>query len=138
MAEALDSPDLYPTTRKQINAQYTVGEKWTWILVGKEPITDSAGKRRLEGNYGVLYNIDVKVHNPGENSREVEVAFEAGAGPASGVFTIGSRYVEVVSTFPREEKALARFMMRPNETRSISIQTVPLGGSAYPAALIFR
>jgi hypothetical protein len=137
-AESTDSADLYPTTLKQINAQYTVGEKWTWIAVGKEPVTDSAGKRRLEGNYGVLYNIDLKVHNPAANARQVEVAFEAGAGPASGVFTIGNQYVEIASIHPREERQLARFTMRPNETRMITIQTVPLGGSAYPAALIVR
>ena len=138
LAEAKDSPDLYATTAKQVNAEYTVGDRWTWIPVGKEPVTDSAGTRRLEGNYGVIYSIDVKVHNPGEKKRQVEVAFEAGAGQASGVFSIGDRYVEVANIFPREERALARFTMNPNETRSISIQTVPLGGSAYPAALIFR
>jgi len=66
------------------------------------------------------------------------VLFEAGAGPASGVFHIGNQYVEVPSIYPREEKSLARFTMGPNETRNISIQTVPLGGSAYPAALIVR
>ncbi len=138
MAESADSPDLYATTAKQITAEYTVGNKWTWIPVGKEPVTDSAGTRRLEGNYGVIYNIDVTVHNPGEKRRQVEVAFEAGAGQASGVFSIADQYVEVANIFPREEKHLARFTMGPNETRSISIQTVPLGGSAYPATLIFR
>jgi len=138
MAEAQDSPDLYATTVKQIKAEYTVGNKWTWIPVGKEPVTDTAGTRRLEGNYGVIYNIDVTVHNPGDTKRQVEVAFEAGAGQACGVFSIANQYVEVANIFPREEKHLTRFTMGPNETRSISIQTVPLGGSAYPASLIFR
>ena len=138
LAEAPDSPDLFPTTTKQLTAEYTVGQKWTWIPFGKEPITDSAGTRRLEGNYGVLYNIALKVHNPGEIKRQVEVAFEAGAGPASGIFAIADQFVDIASIYPREEKRLARFTLGPNQTRTISIQTVPLGGSAYPASLIVR
>jgi hypothetical protein len=138
IAHAPDSPDLYPTTTKVVKAEYTVGQKWTWIPFGKEPITDSAGKRPLQGNYGVLYNIDLRLHNPGERKRQVELAFEAGAGPASGIFAIADQFIEVPSIYPREEKPLAKFTLGPNQTRTISIQTVPLGGSAYPANLIVR
>jgi len=74
----------------------------------------------------------------GPDDCDVAHTGEAGAGPASGIFAIANKYVEIASIYPREERALATFTLGPNQTRMISIQTVPLGGSAYPAALIIR
>ena len=42
------------------------------------------------------------------------------------------------SLLPTQEKGLARVEVGPNQTRTISIETLPLGGSSYPASLIIR
>lgn len=140
-AERSDSPaslSIYPAPARQVRAEYEIGKPWTWIPLGTEPICAVAGGKELAGNYGVIYRILVMVRNPTVASRSVEVAFEAGAGPAAGVFMVGNRYVEVGNVPPSEERALARFTVGPKSSRSISIATFPLGGSAYPAKLIVR
>lgn len=137
-ADAALSADVFVTPVKQVQAEYVVGKPWAWIQVGKEPITSASGERRLAGNYGVVYQIQVKIQNPTPERRRVQVAFEAGAGLACGVFTVAGRYVEAPNVQAREERPLAHFDLAPNETRTISIETVPLGGSSYPAAFIIR
>jgi len=138
LADSEPSDYVFPGPTKTVHAEYTIGKPWTWIRLGDGPIQGVRGNLRLDGNYGVLYRINVKVHNPTETRRTVEVAFEAGAGPASGLFNIGGRLVDVPSAYPREERSLARFDVEPGAVRTIQIETVPLGGSAYPAALIVR
>jgi len=136
--EAALSPDVFPTPVKQVQARYVVGKPWTWIRVGQEAIPDASGERRLAGNYGVVYQIQVTVQNPTPERRRVQVAFEAGAGLACGVFTIAGRYVEAPNIPRHEERLLAHFDLAPHETRTIAIETLPLGGSSYPAAFIIR
>lgn len=131
------SPWVYPSPTKLVEAEYTVGKPWAFIRVGKHGIPDNQGQQ-LYGNYGVLYDIKVQMANPGPDRKNIDVLFESTAGLVSGIFLIDGRYVKVTHIAPPREVPLARYTLAPNETKTVSIKTVPLAGSAYPATILVK
>lgn len=137
-AEETPSAHVYPSPRKALEARYRVGDAWTFIPVGQRPISGRAGAPRLDGNYGVLYDIDLRLENPTDRERTVNVALSPDAGDASGVFWIGGQFVEAPALSPPMDAVLASFRLAPGESRDVPIRTLPVAGSAYPARLVIR
>jgi hypothetical protein len=137
-AEPPASPHVYPFPIKKIQARYAAGGNWTWVRIGKEPVRGANGTQRLEGNYGVLYRIAVELHNPSAEQKKVEVVFDAGAGPANGVFLVDEKYVDLTGAYSGAERQVVQFDLAPNESRIVTIETMPLGGGFYPASLVIR
>jgi hypothetical protein len=131
------SEHVYPQPRKEVRARYRVGDTWAFIPVGKRPIAARDGSRRLDGNYGVVYDIAVRVENPTDRERTIQVAFSADAGPARGVFWIEDRLVEAPE-LGATDVPLASFRLAPGEVRDLPIRTIPVAGSAYPARIVVR
>jgi hypothetical protein len=132
------SPEVYPSPRKEIEATYRVGEKWAFVNLGRRPIAAQNGDRSLAGNYGVLYDISLKLENPLAEERSVCLFLSPDAGGARGVFVIDGRIVEAPHVTPPEEALLCRITMRPSEHRTLRIRAMPVGGSAYPVSLVVR
>ena len=132
------SDHVYPTPVKKITADYEVGKRWAFIPIGKAAISDASSQKLLLGNYGVTYNIDVKVANPTNTTKKVTVAFDPSAGLASGVFNIDGEFVSTKYVKPPDEFSLKTYQLRPGEERHVRIVTVPVAGSNYPATLIVR
>ncbi len=132
------SEEVYPTPTKELTATYTVGDKWAFIRVGKNAITDAGKKHTLYGNYGVIYNIDVQVSNPSADAKNIKVLFEPTAGPASGIFLIDGKMIGARFVLPPAEFEVTRIRLQPGESRQFRITTIPLAGSAYPATIIVR
>jgi hypothetical protein len=132
------SEEVYPTPTKQVTATYTVGDKWAFIRVGKNAITDAEQKRKLYGNYGVMYNIDVNLSNPSGDAKTIKVLFEPTAGPASGIFLINGQIIGAKFVTPPTEFEVTSIRLQPGESKQVRITTIPLAGSAYPATIIVR
>lgn len=132
------SDHVYPNPAKTLEASYVVGERWAFIPIGRHAITDSAAQKKLYGNYGVTYNINIKVENPTERPKKVSVLFEPSAGLASGVFIIDGEFVSAKYAKPPAEIPLASYQLKPGESRNVRIVTVPVAGSNYPATLVVR
>ena len=60
------------------------------------------------------------------------------AGDARGVFVIDGSFIEAPVTSPPLEADLATFRLQPGERRTVRVQTLPVGGSSYPARLILK
>jgi hypothetical protein len=135
--EAAPSEHVYPQPRKELEARYRVGDPWTFIPVGKRPITTRDGQRRLEGNYGVLYAIALRVENPTDRERTIQVVLSPDAGPARGVFWIEDRLVEAPE-WAAGDGVLASFRLVAGEARDVPIRTLPAAGSSYPARIVIR
>lgn len=136
-----DSPGPVYRAVRTLEARYVVGKQWAFVPLGHprvDPAREAEDYRGNEGDYGVLYTIQVTIQNPHATPQQVEVAFGAGGGPVMGVFTIGGQVLDISETRPPEQRSLARLTLRPHETRLVTIQTVPLGGSTYPANVIVR
>jgi len=132
------SDQIYPRPVKNVDAEYVVGQRWAFIAIGKHALDDSSQQKKLYGNYGVTYNINVKISNPTGESKKISFVFDPTAGPASGVFTIDGKFALVKYAQPPKEITLATMTLGPGETRNCLVTTVPLAGSNYPATLIVK
>lgn len=132
------SDHIYPSPWKKLDEGYVVGERWTFIPIGKHALSDRESQKKLHGNYGVTYDINLKVANPTSQTKTVSVLFEPSAGLASGVFIIDGRFVMAKYAQPPSEVRLASYQLKPGEVRNVNIVTVPLAGSNYPANLVVR
>ncbi len=141
-AELLDvargEPHLYPRPQKEAFFTYQVGGKWTFMPVGRQPIPAKNPNRKLFGNYGVLYDLTVEIENPTDRERTVNVVFSPEANWARGVFVIEGKLIEAPQLSPPMERILYSVKLGPMEKRRLSVQAMPVGGSAYPIALVVR
>ncbi len=92
----------------------------------------------LDGDYGVLYDIAVRLDNPTPAPRVVRLMLAPDAGGAQGIFLVEGRWVEAPHLSPPAEFQLAQFLLSPQEHRVVNIRTLPVGGSAYPVTLVVR
>ena len=129
---------IYPTSYKVLTATYVVGQRWQFIRIGEQAVRNHTQQRRLDGNYGVIYEVRVELVNPTDKVRDVELSFEPSGGEAGGVFAIGGEVRGVPRAFPPNEFSVTRIRLQPNQKRTITIRTMPLAGSNYPATLLVR
>ncbi|GIV18194.1 MAG: hypothetical protein KatS3mg022_3629 [Armatimonadota bacterium] len=129
---------IYPTSHKVLTATYVVGQRWQFIRIGEQAVRNHNQQRKLDGNYGVLYEVRVELVNPTDKARDVELAFEPSGGEAGGVFAIGGEVFGVQRALPPGEFSITRIRLQPNQKRTITIRTMPLAGSNYPATLMVR
>lgn len=132
------SDHIYTSPVKTLNANYMVGQRWAFVPIGKHALQDTTSQKTLYGNYGVTYDINIKVENPTDQIKKVNVVFEATAGLSSGVFIIDGKFVAVKYVQSLKEVTLASYSLDPGEVRNIKVITIPLGGSSYPANLVVR
>jgi hypothetical protein len=135
---AASTEHIYPTSHKVLTATYVVGQRWQFIRIGEQAVRNHTQQRKLDGNYGVVYEVRVELVNPTDQVRDVELAFEPSAGEAGGVFAIGSDVLGVQRALPPREFSITRIRLQPGQRRTITVRTMPLAGSNYPATLIVR
>lgn len=132
------SDHVYPQPTKQLAVTYTVGKQWQFVRIGKEHIRHAEKEKFLYGNYGVIYDIQATLENPLEKPQQVEIAFEATAGPASGVFLMDGNLIRLKYLRSSDEATVAKVTVPAGRSRIVSFHTMPLSGSAYPATIIIR
>ena len=132
------SDHIYPTPTKTVEAEYEVGSRWAFISIGKHALSDSSEQKKLYGNYGVTYNINVRVHNPTDAAKKISMVFDPTAGPCSAVFIVNGRFVPVKYAQPPKEVILDTIMLEPGQTKVCRVTTIPLAGSNYPAMIVVR
>jgi hypothetical protein len=124
-------------------ARFAVGGKWAFVSIGREPLTAINGADvKLHGNYGVFYEIAATLENPTDQTQKARVVFEPSAGMAGGVFVMRDKEGEQVVTIPQTdlptETTLGSYLLAPGEKKDVTIRTMPLSGSNYPATIILR
>ena len=132
------SDHVYTSPTKRLDVNYVVGEQWAFVRLGKYAIAGASDGRQLNGNYGVIYQIKVHLENPTSDRRNVQIVFEPTAGPAGGIFVVGGRIIGVKVVVPPKEFQIASVSLAPGESKDLSIMTMPLAGSAYPAMIVVR
>lgn len=135
---ARSEPHTYPNPQKDEKYDYVVGQKWTFIPMGRKAITGTRTNRKLFGNYGVVYNITLNLSNPTDEAKTVRVVMTPEAGWARGVFLFEGQIVEAPQLAPPGEAQLWSLKLAPQEQRTLHIQGIPVGGSAYPVSLVVR
>ena len=132
------SDHIYPEPTVNMDVTYTAGKPWVFLRLGKEGLKHASLDKQLYGNYGVTYDIKATLENPMADPLTAELVFEATAGPASGIFLVDGNLVRVKMLSPPLEISIGRVTIPAGRSKVVSIQTIPLSGSAYPATLIIR
>lgn len=132
------SDHVYPGPIQNLEVTYTYGKPWVFIRIGKYALKHATLDKQLFGNYGVTYDIKATIENPTDSPRVVELAYEATAGPVSGLFIVDGNMVRVKSLQAPQETSIGEVTIPAGKKRVVSIRTMPLSGSAYPTTLIIR
>jgi len=135
---AMPSIHIYPNPYKVEEGVYQVGGKYAFFRIGEVPIARADKLDKLSGNFGVTYTINARMENPTAEASKVEVVFEASAGYSGAVFYVNGQYVKTPLLQPKTEAQIAQYTLEPGASRNLSIVTVPLSGSSYPATLTIR
>lgn len=132
------STHVYNSAVLNVELNYRVGDRWLFYKIGDSGIKNLSNDKQLHGNYGVTYDIRIEVENPTDETRSVEILFEASAGPASGVFSVDGEIVKVRYLVPPAESRIGKVTLPPGGRKTLSVRTIPLSGSSYPAKLIVK
>ncbi len=135
---ASSEPHTYPAPTKDLEYKYAVGDRWTFVHMGRQAITGRRVNRKLFGNYGVMYDINVDLSNPTDEEKTVRIVLAPEAGWARGAFLIDGKLIEAPQVAPPSEAVLWSVKLAPQQRRKVRIQGIPAGGSAYPVSLVVR
>jgi hypothetical protein len=129
---------VYPAPFREIETAFDVGGRHAFVRIGQSPIPNATQQRELQGNFGVVYRVRATLRNPTERPASVEVAFEASAGYSGAIFVVDGALGAPRLLQSREEFLVRVIRLQPGEVRRVSLITVPLSGSSYPATLTLR
>lgn len=129
---------VFPQPFREEEFRYEVGGRFAFFRLGERAIPRADGGKPLDGNFGVIYRVRAVAANRTDRARNVEVVYESSAGYNGAIFRVDGTPLRVFPLQPKQEVRLARFRLEPGEERSVSILTLPLSGSSYPATLVIR
>jgi hypothetical protein len=118
-----------------LTATYVVGQRWQFIRIGEQAVRNHTQQRKLDGNYGVVYEVRVELVNPTNTVRDVELAFEPSGGEAGAVFAIGGEVRGVQRALPPKEFSITRIRLQPGQKRTIHHPHHAAGGFQLPSDL---
>ncbi len=116
--------------------EHATSDAWKYLSLGYLPESSGANFHHIKGNFGGTDRIKVRFYNDQDIARKVWIKFFPAAGYAGGVFLINRELVSVKPTPPPQEVTVYRTELQPGETREVSLQSLTLPGSNYPAKLI--
>ncbi len=126
---------------RSISATFNCEAALLDISIGDVPyLTDESRGIVLKGNYGLLYDVNVRLRNPTSERKAVRLFFSPIGGMAGGIVMIDGRLVETKlfqSHHDLEPQKIQELVLKPNETRNMKIQTIPEPGAYYPVELIY-
>jgi hypothetical protein len=132
------SKQIYPKPHITRDVSYAAGSTWRYIEMGRADALHSIdNSSRLDGNYGVDYDIDIHLSNPSDGPKNIGIYFFPEAGPAAGVFQVDSGpIIEFDPTDTTEQPMIAKIPLAAGENRDVHVRTIPLNGGYYPAAVV--
>ncbi|MBX7133963.1 MAG: hypothetical protein K1X67_14920 [Fimbriimonadaceae bacterium] len=132
------SQHIYTEPYKVLESTYQVGGRFAFVWVGQKPISSVDGELALDGNFGVMYTVKLRVENPTDRAVDVEVVFEASAGYSGAVFIVNNQFQRAPLLQSKAEYILKKVSVPAGGSQEVTVQTVPLSGSSYPALLTLR
>jgi hypothetical protein len=132
------SPLVYPNPYREDTMSYEVGGRFGFLRIGQKPLERQDDDGVLDGNFGVIYNLTANISNPTNDPIDVEVAYEASAGYAGGLFVVNGSYVKTKLLAPKQVARIARYHLAPGGMEKLNITTIPISGSSYPSTIMIR
>jgi hypothetical protein len=133
-----DAVAVYPNPFRRQSVDFRVGGNFAFVRIGQDPLPGKSLAKPLDGDFGVVYEIDATAENPTDKPADIEVVFESSAGYSGGLFVIDGDLRRLSPLQPDEQISLLRFHLDPGQTRQVKLLTIPLSGSCYPATVMLR
>lgn len=128
----------YLITTVKVKRMLDSYEKETYTSIGSMPLADVFGAKPMQGDYGVVYDIEFILKNSTAKDRNVSLYFNPRGGPAAGTFLVGSNIVECVVTKAYKETLIRNVKVKARSERIFKLKTLPEGASYYPVRIIAR
>lgn len=91
------------------------------------------------GDYGVLYDAELKLNNPTPGPKQVKIFFSPAGGIARGVFLWDDSLMDTLVVHPKGETLTVKsIIVAPFEFKTIRLITMPEAGSYYPVDMVFQ
>ncbi|MCS7265270.1 MAG: hypothetical protein NZ805_10605 [Armatimonadetes bacterium] len=135
---SVSEPLTYPKPVQNIEETHTAGKEWTFVSVGRFGLKHPIKGRVLRGNYGVLYRIAIKFVNPTNRNWKAQIAIEPAGGVVRGAFLVEGNLIELPLLRPHDDRVIYEFNLQPNQTRTVTVMTIPSAGSFYPIQIVAR
>lgn len=119
----------------EYNETYQTGGKFVFMHIGKNPLENDK-HLKLYGNYGVDYTCNITLTNPTDKAAKARIYLDPGAGSLAAYIKINNEYLTIHHVKPPNEADLAVYSLQPGETKKVTIKTMPVSGSNYPAKII--
>lgn len=122
-----------------IEKEHIIGNKFTFIPIGKKPFLKElfTGEPNY-GNYGVTYEIKIKIKNPDEKDRTAKIYFVPTAGIARGIFKLENKLIQTPMLPPYKEFLLGQYGIPSGREQNVVLFTIPQGGSFYPVNVVVQ
>lgn len=135
--ESEKSPHVFVAPFRDSVLQYSVTGRNGVCRIG-EPQDALTQADPWDGGYGVLTKIQATLTNPTRALAKVEIVFEASAGYAGALFAIDGVIQSGSIVRTKDTKRIVMISLNPGEQRKLSLLTIPVSGSSYPATLTAR
>lgn len=132
------SKHIFQKPFQLIQANYVHGGRFEFVQIGANPLPNTDGSEKLEGNFGVIYHIQANISNPTPKQAEIEVVFEASAGYSGAIFVVDGKLVRPQLLQSKKEYLISKVQLAPGTKKSFRMITIPLSGSSYPAMITIR
>jgi len=124
---------IFPTPQIEIRKQVALPHESLNIEVGKWPwLIDATTGEPNTGNYGVLYNIKVRIQNKEDSVVKAMFSFVPLNGTSMGTFIIDGKLYETGVVRQQESFPITEMELSPREERVVEIVTFPEASSCYP------
>jgi hypothetical protein len=132
------SSHIYPHPFQEDTLKYVIGRRPATAIIGQHPIAGTDHTVNLDGNFGVMYNLEVVASNPTDQTAAIEIVFEASAGYTGGLFYLDGEFTRTPLLGPKQQSRLTVITLAPHATVRKHLTTFPVSGGSYPAAIIVR
>ena len=132
------SRGFYPAARQVMSRHFEVGGEPLHLAVGAVRQPTFSGVRELRGDYGVTYQMRLRLSNPTDRPSRVEFLFNPRGGAATGTILLNGETIEVANTEAFKERLFHSVELSPRATETVLLETIPEGASSYPVRIVVR
>jgi hypothetical protein len=128
---------VYPVPAFYADYTFFVDAPALEIPLGQLPLPNLRQGEALAGDYGVQQSMRVVIVNTSRFGQAVAVYANPRGGAATGTFLIDNTLVQAHRLPAFSKYKIWQETIAPNTYRTLTITTMPEGGSSYPLRLIF-
>lgn len=132
------SRGFYPVAVQRLDRTYRIGQDPLKLAVGALRQQTFSGVRELRGDYGVTYDVKLKLENTTDREAPIDCLFNPRGGKATATIMVNGEAVEIGETEAFKEVLFHTEVLQAGESKVLRLRTIPEGASSYPIRLVIK